>query len=178
MGKGGFFYLFFPFPVGRADAVNSFAEEGSYASAFCFVVFYGCASVFGGEDVNVVSRFEMDVFGMYGAAFDGYVFFWFFCMSLAFIPACRAYRAFSRPSPTSPALFTGAAMSLAALSIDPNILSSLNKCMTILIIAQSLFYAKHDPSLFPVPLPLLSLPALFLKNFPSINYAKFLSHPV
>ena len=75
MGKGGFFYLFFPFPVGRADAVNSFAEEGSYASAFCFVVFYGCASVFGGEDVNVVSRFEMDVFGMYGAAFDGYVFF-------------------------------------------------------------------------------------------------------
>ena len=60
----------------------------------------------------------------------------------------------------------------------PNILSSLNKCMTILIIAQSLFYAKHDPSLFPVPLPLLSLPALFLKNFPSINYAKFLSHPV
>ena len=25
--------------------------------------------------MNVVSRFEMDVFGMYGAAFDGYVFF-------------------------------------------------------------------------------------------------------
>lgn len=45
--------------------------------------------------------------------------FWFFCMSLAFIPACRAYRAFSRPSPTSPALFTGAATSLAALTAAP-----------------------------------------------------------
>ena len=40
-------------------------------------------------------------------------------MSLAFIPACTAYRAFSRPSPTSPALFTGAAMSLAALTAAP-----------------------------------------------------------
>ena len=45
--------------------------------------------------------------------------FRFFCMSLAFIPACTAYRAFSRPSPTSPALFTGAAMSLAALTAVP-----------------------------------------------------------
>ena len=45
--------------------------------------------------------------------------FWFFCISLAFIPACTAYRAFSRPSPTSPALFTGAAMSLAALTAAP-----------------------------------------------------------
>ena len=45
--------------------------------------------------------------------------FWFFCMSLAFIPACRAYRAFSRPSPTSPALFTGAATVLAALTAAP-----------------------------------------------------------
>ena len=58
MGKGGFFYLFFPFPVGRADAVDSFAEEGSYASAFCFIVFYGCSLVFGGEDTDVVSCFE------------------------------------------------------------------------------------------------------------------------
>ena len=33
--------------------------------------------------------------------------FWFFCISLAFIPACTAYRTFSRPSPTSPALFMG-----------------------------------------------------------------------
>ncbi len=75
MGKGGFFCLSFPFPVGRADSIASFAEGGSYASAFCFVVFYGCAFVFGGEDVDVVSCCEMDVFGMYGAAFDGYVFF-------------------------------------------------------------------------------------------------------
>ena len=50
MGKGGFFYLSFSFPVGRADAIASFAEGGSYASAFCFVVFYGCALVFRGED--------------------------------------------------------------------------------------------------------------------------------
>lgn len=40
-------------------------------------------------------------------------------MSLAFIPACTAYRAFSRPSPTSPALFTGAATVLAALTAAP-----------------------------------------------------------
>lgn len=42
--------------------------------------------------------------------------FWFFCNSLAFIPACTAYRAFSHCllSSTSPALFTGAATSLAA----------------------------------------------------------------
>ena len=45
--------------------------------------------------------------------------FWFFCMSLAFIPACRAYRAFSRPSPTSPALFTGAATVLTTLTAAP-----------------------------------------------------------
>ena len=45
--------------------------------------------------------------------------FWVFCMSLAFIPACTAYRAFSRPSPTSPALFTGAATVLAALTAAP-----------------------------------------------------------
>ena len=41
MGKGGFFCLSFSFPVGRADAIASFADGGSYASAFCFVVFYG-----------------------------------------------------------------------------------------------------------------------------------------
>lgn len=58
MGKDGFFYLSFPFPVGRADAIASFADGGSYASAFSFVVFYGCASVFGGEDTDVVSCFE------------------------------------------------------------------------------------------------------------------------
>lgn len=58
MGNSGFFCLSFSFPVGRADAIASFAEGGSYASAFCFVVFYGCALVFEGEDVDVVSRFE------------------------------------------------------------------------------------------------------------------------
>ncbi len=58
MGKGGFFCLSFSFPVGRADAIASFADGGSYASAFCFVVFYGCAFVFGGEDMDVVSCFE------------------------------------------------------------------------------------------------------------------------
>ena len=42
---------------------------------FSFVVFYGCASVFGGEDVDVVSRFEEDVFGVDCAAFDCHVFF-------------------------------------------------------------------------------------------------------
>lgn len=56
MGNSGFFYL--SFPVGRADAIASFADGGSYASAFCFVVFYGCAFVFGGEDMDVVSCFE------------------------------------------------------------------------------------------------------------------------
>ena len=75
MGKGGFFCLSFSFPVGRADAISSFADGGSYASAFCFVVFYGCAFVFGGEDVDVVSCFEMDVFGVDYAAFDCHVFF-------------------------------------------------------------------------------------------------------
>ena len=75
MGKGGFFCLSFSFPVGRADAIASFADGGSYASAFCFVVFYGCAFVFGGEDVDVVSCFEMDVFGVDCAAFDCHVFF-------------------------------------------------------------------------------------------------------
>ena len=75
MGKDGFFYLSFPFPVGRADAIASFADGGSYASAFCFVVFYGCAFVFGGEDVDVVSCCEMDVLGVDCAAFDCHVFF-------------------------------------------------------------------------------------------------------
>ena len=75
MGKGGFFYLSFPFPVGRADAIASFAEGSSYASAFCFVVFYGCASVFGGEDTDVFSCFELNVFGVDCAAFDYQVFF-------------------------------------------------------------------------------------------------------
>ena len=75
MGKDGFFYLSFPFPVGRADAIASFADGGSYASAFCFVVFYGCASVFGGEDMDVVSCCEMDVLGVDCAAFDCHVFF-------------------------------------------------------------------------------------------------------
>lgn len=58
MGKDGFFCLSFSFPVGRADAIASFADGGSYASAVCFVVFYGCALVFGGEDVDVLSCFE------------------------------------------------------------------------------------------------------------------------
>ena len=58
MGKGGFFYLSFSFPIGRADAIASFTEGCSYASAFCFIVFYGCALVFGGEDTDVVSCFE------------------------------------------------------------------------------------------------------------------------
>lgn len=58
MGKDGFFYLSFPFPVRRADSIASFADGGSYASAFCFVVFCGCAFVFGGEDTDVVSCFE------------------------------------------------------------------------------------------------------------------------
>lgn len=75
MGKGGFFCLSFSFPVGRADAISSFAEEGSYTSAFSFGFFCGCALVFGGEDVDVVSRFEMDVFGIDCAAFDCHVFF-------------------------------------------------------------------------------------------------------
>ena len=75
MGKDGFFCLSFSFPIGRADAIASFAEGGSYASAFCFVVFYGCAFVFGGEDTDVVSCFEVNVLGMYGAAFDYHVFF-------------------------------------------------------------------------------------------------------
>ena len=42
---------------------------------FCFIVFYGCALVFGGEDTDVVSCFEVNVLGMYGAAFDYHVFF-------------------------------------------------------------------------------------------------------
>ncbi len=75
MGKGGFFYLSFPFPVGRADSIASFADGGSYASAFGFVVFYGCALVFGREDTDVVSCFEEDVFGVDCAAFDCHVFF-------------------------------------------------------------------------------------------------------
>jgi hypothetical protein len=75
MGKGGFFYLSFPFPVGRADSIASFADGGSYASAFGFVVFYGCALVFGREDTDVVSCFEEDVFGVDCAAFDCQVFF-------------------------------------------------------------------------------------------------------
>lgn len=58
MGNSGFFYLSFPFPVGRADAIASFADGGSYASAFSFVVFCGCAFVFGEEDADVVSCFE------------------------------------------------------------------------------------------------------------------------
>ena len=58
MGNSGFFYLSFPFPIGRADAIASFAEGGSYASAFCFGFFYGCAFVFGGEDTDGVSCFE------------------------------------------------------------------------------------------------------------------------
>ena len=58
MGNSGFFHLSFSFPVGRADAIASFAEGGSYASTFGFVVFYGCAFVFGGEDVDVLSCFE------------------------------------------------------------------------------------------------------------------------
>ena len=56
MGKGGFFYLFFPFPVGRADAVDSFAEEGSYASAFCFIVFYGCSLAVSYTHLDVYKR--------------------------------------------------------------------------------------------------------------------------
>ena len=75
MGNSGFFYLSFSFPVGRADAIASFADGCSYASAFCFVVFYGCAFVFGGEDVDVVSCCEVDVFGVDCAAFDCHVFF-------------------------------------------------------------------------------------------------------
>ena len=75
MGKDGFFCLSFSFPVGRADAIASFADGGSYASAFSFVVFYGCASVFGGEDMDVVSCFEVDVLGVDCAAFDCQVFF-------------------------------------------------------------------------------------------------------
>ena len=75
MGKDGFFCLSFSFPVGRADAIASFADGCSYASAFSFVVFYGCALVFGGEDMDVVSRFEVDVLGVDCAAFDCHVFF-------------------------------------------------------------------------------------------------------
>ena len=75
MGNSGFFYLSFSFPVGRADAISSFADGGSYASAFGFVVFYGCALVFGREDTDVVSCFEEDVFGVDCAAFDCQVFF-------------------------------------------------------------------------------------------------------
>ena len=75
MGKGCFFCLSFSFPIGRADAIASFADGGSYASAFCFVVFYGCASVFRGEDADVVSCFEVDVLGVDCAAFDCHVFF-------------------------------------------------------------------------------------------------------
>ena len=50
--------------VYKRQAIASFADGGSYASAFCFVVFYGCAFVFGGEDVDVVSCCEMDVLGV------------------------------------------------------------------------------------------------------------------
>lgn len=70
MGKGGFFYLSFSFPVGRADAIASFAEGCSYASAFCFIVFYGCALVFGGEDTDVVSRFEDVMIAAYQNDFE------------------------------------------------------------------------------------------------------------
>lgn len=58
MGGCDVFCLSFSVPVGRADSIASFAEGGSYAPAFCFVVFCGCAFVFGGKDVDVVSCFE------------------------------------------------------------------------------------------------------------------------
>ena len=69
MGNSGFFYLSFPFPVGRADSIASFAEGGSYASAFSFVVFYGCASVFGGAAIinqkfTIVYNYMLETWGI------------------------------------------------------------------------------------------------------------------
>lgn len=117
------------------DVVSCFEEDvfGMYYAAFdCHVFFgddsgcssYGDGASFGflGGGFSVVfpsgaAQADIDSYGI--VLINGFVCLLVFCMSLAFIPACRAYRAFSRPSPTSPALFTGAATVLAALTAAP-----------------------------------------------------------